>query len=1036
MPERRGEGVSMNIKLIIRGNIKELLFIFLAFFFMVLVSFFFVSTIVEKQVRSNADEVFHVAEAVIRSNIREAEIVLLSAVETVQYKLDTGQSPQTIQDYVGELTAWLFKPENSISGLTDIRGYIRGQYIDGVNWRPPETYVPWERPWYTGALAAGDSIVYSEPYDDPRSGKLVITLSKAVKSSAGDIYGVLVIPVDMVVIVDYVKNLQFAEGGYGMLVDQQLVFIAHPDEKNLNKPLAGISKDHAEIARDLMAGESAISVARAMNTRGIGVVLSFRRLFNGWYIGIATPVFSYYKTVYIMAAVLSLLGLAFMSVLSFFLIRLNMAKQHSDEENKSKSSFLARMSHEIRTPMNSILGMTELLLRKDISPEIDDYLSIINQAGQTLLTIINDILDFSKITSGQFKIEPRKYRFSSMINDTINVIRMRFMDKPLDFLVTVDSGIPAELIGDDVRVRQILINLLNNAIKYTSEGYVALDIRRGAASGGKLELVLSVSDSGAGIKAEDMDRLFSDFTRLDINNNYHIEGTGLGLAITHTLCQAMGGRIGVSSEYGKGSTFTAVIAQSFEDDKKLAQVNEPEKKRILFFEDRPLVFESIEHSFHNLDLNPVGVREFPEFIAELEKREYDYAFVSSKRALDCIHVLGKEDFLTQLVILVELGDVSFFREVKSIMMPVYALPIANVLNNVSEEEIKTLRLRFSFTAPAAKVLIVDDISSNLRVAKELMAPYKMEVHTCLSGAEAIKLVRQNRYDIVFMDHMMPGMDGLEAAAAIRALAANGDDYFRKLPVIALTANAVSGQQELFFQRGLNDFIAKPIEVKQLDAILERWVPPGKKITAEPEERAESEAAVNMKIPGIDIAAGLRNVSGSPAVYMDILEEYCRNVEDLALRIRRARKEGSTGLYADSMHALKGVSRSIGALDLGNFAEQLEKAAKIGDGRTIEQRTDDLLGLIKTLTDNINTAAAGWQTEREPPEETDLSLLRLDLLKNALVTLDIDAVNKMMVEYLSIPLDSAAKTGIDTIEQHILMYEYDKAIEAIDRMLGS
>jgi hypothetical protein len=272
-----------------------------------------------------------------------------------------------------------------------------------------------------------------------------------------------------------------------------------------------------------------------------------------------------------------------------------------------------------------------------------------------LLAIINDILDFSKITSGQFKIEPKIYRFSSLVNDTINIIRMRLLEKPLDFLVTVDSSIPAQLIGDDLRIRQILINLLNNAIKYTPKGYIALDIHRGKTADKKLELIFSVRDSGIGIKKEDISRVFSDFTRLDMSGNYHIEGTGLGLAITYTLCQVMEGSINVESEYGKGTVFTTVISQSFGEDNRLAQVKDPEKKRILFFDDRPLVFESIHASFLDLGLAPVCVQTFQEFLAELENGKYDYAFISSRYALDCMRVLGKGNFPAQLVILVELG---------------------------------------------------------------------------------------------------------------------------------------------------------------------------------------------------------------------------------------------------------------------------------------------------------------------------------------------------------------------------------------------
>jgi CheY-like chemotaxis protein len=277
------------------------------------------------------------------------------------------------------------------------------------------------------------------------------------------------------------------------------------------------------------------------------------------------------------------------------------------------------------------------------------------------------------------------------------------------------------------------------------------------------------------------------------------------------------------------------------------------------------------------------------------------------------------------------------------------------------------------------------------------------------------------------------MDGLEAATAIRALKST-DDYYRKLPIIALTANAVSGQQELFLQRGLNDFVAKPIEVKRLNAVLERWIPQDKKIVMAPEKAVETGEDMNLRIPGIDIGMGMRNVNGALNVYLDILKEFCRNVEDITFRIRQARQENNNQSYADSMHALKGVSRSIGALELGNFAEFMEKAARTGDTGTLKQKTVDLLRDVTALTNTIHTALAARQTETEPQKETDLSPLHLDLLKNAIIAMDIDSVNKILVDYLSIPMNSDVKAKVDLVEQYILMFEYDKALEVINRLL--
>jgi signal transduction histidine kinase/CheY-like chemotaxis protein/HPt (histidine-containing phosphotransfer) domain-containing protein len=1026
----------MKFRTVIRANLRELFFVFLAFVLMVLVSLFFAIGIVDQQIRSNTEKVFDIAETTIRSLIREAEVALLNTTLSVQNKLEEGQSPADIQHYITDLTNWLSMPENSVSGLQNIRGYVQGIYIDGQGWEPPENYDGLLRPWHLDAYEAGENIARSEAFPDPRTGKTLISLAKTLKSSWGEDYGVISVVVDISIIMEYVKNLQVAEGGYGMLVNRNLVIIAHPEAGEINRPLADISRNHEEIARNLLTGKTAVSMVRLRGSWELPVMLSFQPLYTGWYLGIAMPVSSYYRTAKRMALALSILGLVFMSILSFFLIRLSMQKLLSDEENKSKSSFLARMSHEIRTPMNSILGMAELVQRKAISPEIDEYISIISQSGQTLLAIINDILDFSKITSGKFQIEPRKYRLSSIINDAINVIRMKILEKPLDFLVTVDSNIPAQLVGDDVRVRQILINLLNNAIKYTPRGFVSLDIRRGHAEPGKLKLICTVSDSGIGVKTEDRARLFSDFTRLDSGINLGIEGTGLGLAITQALCQAMGGSISVTSEYGKGSSFTAIVVQSFEDDKKLAQVHHPESKHILFFENRPLIFEAVKKSFHNLGLNPVCFQDTGGFLAELEKGIYDYAFVSSRYAPECIHVLSKGVPKTQLVIMVEMGDVAVSREVKSIMMPVYSLPIANVVNNIHDAgTVKNLRPRFEFTAPTAKILIVDDISSNLRVARELMAPYNMEVHTCLSGAEAVKLVRENRYDIVFMDHMMPGMDGLEASAAIRAMG-SGDDYFRKLPIIALTANAVSGRREMFLDRGLNDFIAKPVEIKHLDSVLERWLPREKKIAVEAaEEISEPEKPVSLKIPGLNTDMGLLNVNNSMEVYLDILSEFCRNARELTNQILLARESENTTAYAQTMHALKGASWSVGAMELGNLAKDLEEAAKHEEIAVLHEGIAGLLAEIDTVIGNISSAVSARQAGTEAEGVADLHLLHLDKLRTALTGMDIEAVNRMLRNFLSISMDSKTKEMIVKIEEHILLFEYDKAVAEINSLIG-
>jgi hypothetical protein len=314
--------------------------------------------------------------------------------------------------------------------------------------------------------------------------------------------------------------------------------------------------------------------------------------------------------------------------------------------------------------------MSELIMRKYVSGEIYEYISIIRQAGNNLLAIINDILDFSKIESGHLQIESKPYFFASLINDVLNVIRVRMIDKSLAFFVTLDSAIPEKLIGDDVRIRQVLINLLNNAIKYTRQGQVELDVRMEKLDSHTARLSFRVGDTGIGIKQEDLNRLFHDFTRLDTERNQGIEGTGLGLTIAGAYCRAMGGEITVSSTYGEGSAFTAHIIQEFESPKPMASVENPGQKRVLLYEERPLYHAAVMAAMDNLGIRPVCSPDLPAFIRALAEGDYDFAFVSSKYAMECIAAWGRRSSPIELIIMMELGEVSIYRDTGSILKPV------------------------------------------------------------------------------------------------------------------------------------------------------------------------------------------------------------------------------------------------------------------------------------------------------------------------------------------------------------------------------
>jgi CheY-like chemotaxis protein/anti-sigma regulatory factor (Ser/Thr protein kinase) len=506
----------------------------------------------------------------------------------------------------------------------------------------------------------------------------------------------------------------------------------------------------------------------------------------------------------------------------------------ADKNSESKSSFLASMSHEIRTPMNAITGMTELLLRRgrsELSDEARNEVHDIKQAGNNLLSIINDILDFSKIEAGKLEIIPVEYLFASLINDTVNIIRMKLEGKPIRFYTNIDSSIPNTLTGDEVRLRQIILNLLSNAAKYTEKGCISLTITMEEQDTEQVRLKITVTDTGKGMKPEDMEKLFGNFVQVDTKKNKGIEGTGLGLAITKKLCEAMGGEISVESEYGKGSVFTALIPQGVNTTEAFATVENSGGKNVLVYEGRAVYAESVCWSLRNMGVPHTMTATDEEFAEALLHEVWDYIFsgygLYKKIKPIMEQTVFPGDKKPPLALMVEWGTEAPVPEARFVSLPVQTLSIANVLNGEADTKSfakNTGEIRF--TIPDVRLLVVDDIDINLRVAEGLLTAYGATVDTCLGGAEAIETVKRNSYDMVFMDHMMPEVDGIEATTVIREWEAEQREQGIACPpvtIIALTANVVVGMKEMFIEKGFNDFLSKPIDVSMMDEIIGRWI---------------------------------------------------------------------------------------------------------------------------------------------------------------------------------------------------------------------
>jgi PAS domain S-box-containing protein len=566
------------------------------------------------------------------------------------------------------------------------------------------------------------------------------------------------------------------------------------------------------------------------------------------------------------------------------------AKENAERANNAKSLFLATMSHEIRTPLNAIMGFTEIELQNKLPESTTQNLEKILAAGEELMHIINDILDISKIDAGNLEIISKNYMLGSVINDSITLNIVRIKNKPIAFNAHINPDIPSHLLGDSLRVKQVLNNLLSNAFKYTKEGQVDFTVDfEPTKNRDVITVIFSVSDSGVGIKEEDKKRVFSEYAQLYTKYNRSIEGTGLGLSITKKILALMGGTISFESEWDKGSTFTARFPQKV--------------------------------------VNPAP--------------------------------LGKETALQMQSMRYTDDDAKAAKHIKRVRMPY------------------------------GKVLVVDDVAVNLDVARGLLLPYGLQVETALSGMEAIGRIRKEepRFDIVFMDHMMPEVDGEEATRIIRNEI--GSDYARTVPIVALTANVIKENRDHLLQHGFTAFLSKPIDILALDKILNEFVrrktlEQPAEMGGEDEEPDETDAAKGEErvfdheyIEGLDIKAGLAQY-GSATIYLDILASYVKHApesgKELASLISDRAKLSD---YAVKVHGLKGASYGICAKPFGDAAFELEKLAKEGNYEEAAAKTPPLVSLLDRLVKDIAALigrARPSEPERPSKPEPDRALL--------------------------------------------------------------
>ncbi len=723
-------------------------------------------------------------------------------------------------------------------------------------------------------------------------------------------------------------------------------------------------------------------------------------------------------------------------------------KQEAVAASQTKADFLASMSHEIRTPMNAIVGMTEMILRDEINPSVRENARNIKSAGNALLAIVNDILDFSKIESGKMEIINVRYQLTSVINDIINIITVRMADKNLDLVVDVDPNIPAEMIGDEIRLRQILLNLMNNAVKFTNEGHIGLRVYSRAISSDMCLLHFDVSDTGAGIREEDKQRLFGSFQRLDTRQNRAIEGTGLGLSICKRLLDLMGGTISVDSTYGVGSTFSFELHQFVSKPQPMSIVPEAKRVHVLYIEDKSVYLESARADLQRLGVS-ARIKQRVEDLDPQSNARYSYIFVPKDlfdNGAQQIRQFAQTHGDPKIVLMIDKDQLATgYKDVLIVRRPVYSAVFASVLRDKPIESLDSDEFQENFIAPEAHVLVVDDNAVNLKVVKGLMEPYQLHVYTANSGRQCLEMLRKGdeQFHMIFMDHMMPDLDGIDTLRLIRKM---DGDYYKRVPVIALTANAVSGVREMFMNEGFQGYVSKPIELAQLEKALKNNLPTELIIRKQHTvESAPKAGEGDFLLRGVNVSRGLLNCGDSLDNYISLLKVVYDDGVEKVERIRKLAQDKNYDEYGIEVHALKSVAASIGAMELSEQAKEHEYANYDGRFEFIDTNYEDLLSRYSSLLDDIAVELSARGAMSVPSENTDSASPKPELpeetFRQALMEVrasvedfEADAALEKLDWILGFNVGEERALCLNRTRNLLNDFQYDEAVGNIDKLL--
>lgn len=741
------------------------------------------------------------------------------------------------------------------------------------------------------------------------------------------------------------------------------------------------------------------------------------------------------------------------------------AKTLAEEATNAKSEFLANMSHEIRTPMNAVIGFSELMKKTDMTVKQRDYINKIDSSAKSLLGIINDILDFSKIEAGKLELENVDFQLDDVINNIISMNSNKASEKNIELINNIEPNVPNSLIGDPLRVGQILLNLVNNAVKFTDKGHVLVETELIKLEGQTCRIKFAVSDSGIGLTAEQKDKLFSAFSQADTSVTRRFGGTGLGLTISKRLVEMMNGKISVESEFGSGSTFAFILDFTLQSGKVRSKISNRkglQHLKILIVDDNEVSRQILKEQIDSFGIKAVAVASGREAILEVKNQSvnnpYDLIIMDWRmpemdgiEAADTILSDTSIKNMPMAIMVSAFGREEVARKAESIgisnflMKPINQSLLFDTIMNLFEPDKKDNTIQSAERGneenkndrlDGIKILLVEDNVINQEVATEILGSSGASVEIANNGKEAVEAVEARCYDLVLMDLQMPIMGGYEASKLIRADSKNKD-----LPIIAMTAHAMQGVQAECIEAGMNDYVSKPIDPSNLFATIKKWAKPiDDIILVEPQLPAETDTTKKAatilpeSIPGLDLQAGIGRVNGNSKLYRKLLVDFGNNYTSYPSDIRKALAENNREEAKRYAHTLKGVAGNISADEIHGIAAQLEQALTKDAGDNPDSLISDLDAALKKTSEILSGLSSEAQSD-QASLKSEIDGVELESVLKELARLvwedNIDAENTL--DKLKKTCGSRFTEEIAQIAENIEEFDFDTAKTPIGKI---